>query len=152
MFSSNDKISSRQIKRLLVFDVFGAASLLLPSQLAKSGNGIGLWSILAGTVFAGVYLWLLHSCCCRMPSDYMAYLKTGWGSFLSRLFYVCYAILSIVTCAWAAKLLAELMCGTLLDSTQFASALLVILLLALYGAAAGMEARARVYELSLINI
>ena len=147
MFSSNDKISSRQIKRLLVFDVFGAASLLLPSQLAKSGNGIGLWSILAGTVFAGVYLWLLHSCCCRMPSDYMAYLKTGWGSFLSRLFYVCYAILSIVTCAWAAKLLAELMCGTLLDSTQFASALLVILLLALYGAAAGMEARARVYEL-----
>ncbi len=147
MFSSNDKISSRQIKRLLVFDLFGAASLLLPSQLAKSGNGIGIWSILAGLVFAGVYLWLLNTCCCRMSSDYMGYLETGWGSFLARFFYICYALLSIVTCAWAAKLLAELMCGTLLDSTQFPSALLVIVLLALYGASAGMEARARVYEL-----
>ncbi|MDE7313860.1 MAG: spore germination protein [Eubacterium sp.] len=147
MFSSNDKISSRQIKRLLVFDLFGAASLLLPSQLAKSGDGIGVWSILAGMAFAGIYLWMLHTCCCRMPSDYMEYLKTGWGGFLARLLYLCYACLSIVTCAWAAKLLAELMCGTLLDNREFPWALLVVLLLALYGAAAGMEARARVYEL-----
>lgn len=147
MFSSNDKISSRQIKRLLVFELFGAASLLLPSQLAKSGNGIGLWSILAGMAFAGIYLWMLHTCCCRISTDYMEYLKTGWGGFLARLLYVCYALFSFMVCAWAAKLLAKLMCGTLLDQRDFPSALLVILLLALYGACAGLEARARVYEL-----
>lgn len=147
MFSSNDKISSRQIKRLLVFDLFGAGSLLLPSQLAKSGNGIGIWSILAGMVCACIYLWLLHTCSRRTSSDYMDYLKTGWGNLLSRLLYLCYAILSIFTCAWAAKLLAELVCDSLLDEREFAAALLVILLLAFYGAVSGMEARARVYEL-----
>ena len=147
MFSSNDKISSRQIKRLLIFDLFGAGSLLLPSQLAKSGNGIGIWSILAGMVFAGVYLWLLHTCSSRTATDYMDYLKTGWGNFLARLLYLCYAVISIFTCAWAAKLLSELVCDSLLDGREFVSALFVILLLAFYGASAGMEARARVYEL-----
>lgn len=147
MFSSNDKISARQIKRLLIFDLFGAGSLLLPSQLAKSGNGIGIWSILAGTAFACVYLWMLHTCSSRIASDYMNYLKKGWGSILARLLYFCYAVLSIVTCAWAAKLLAELVCDSLLDGQEFLYALLVIVLLAFYGASAGMEARARVYEL-----
>lgn len=147
MFSSNDIISSRQIKRLLVFDMFGAGSLILPAQLAKSGNGIGVWSILAGMGFAGIYLWLLHTCSSRTVSDYMGFLKTGWGNILSRLLYLCYAVISILVCAWAAKLLTELVCDSLLDSREFMTALLVILLLAFYGASAGIEARARVYEI-----
>lgn len=147
MFSSNDIISSRQIKRLLVFDLFGAGSLILPAQLARSGNGIGVWSILAGMAFAGIYLWLLHTCSSRTVSDYMGFLKTGWGNILSRLLYLCYAVISILVCAWAAKLLTELVCDSLLDSREFMTALLVILLLAFYGASAGIEARARVYEI-----
>ena len=86
MFSRNDKISSRQIKRLLIFDLFGASSLLLPAQLAKSGNGSGLWCILAGMVMAGLYLWLLLACCSQASSDYLGYLKESWGGFLSRVF------------------------------------------------------------------
>ena len=147
MFSSNDKISSRQIKRLLVFDMFGAGSLLLPSQLAMSGNGIGIWSILAGMFFAGAYLWMLRICASRTPSDYLNYLKTGWGNILSRLCYLCYALISIVACAWAAKILTQLVCDSLLDSVDFGTALFVIMLLAYYGASAGVEARARVYEI-----
>ncbi len=147
MFSRNDKISSRQIKRLLIFDLFGASSLLLPAQLAKSGNGSGLWCILAGMVMAGLYLWLLLACCSQASSDYLGYLKESWGGFLSRVFYFCYALAAIFTCAWTAKLLAELMCATLLETKEFAAALFVILLLALYGGTAGLEARARVYEI-----
>ncbi len=147
MFSSNDKISSRQIKRLLVFDIFGAGSLLLPSQLAMSENGIGIFSILAGTFFAGAYLWLLRICASRTESDYLNYLKTGWGNILARLCYLGYALISIITCAWAAKILTQLVCDSLLDSVDFAAALFVIMLLAYYGASAGIEARARVYEI-----
>ena len=151
MFSSNDIISSRQIKRLLVFDLFGAGSLILPAQLARSGNGIGVWSILAGMAFAGIYLWLLHTCSSRTVSDYMGFLKTGWGNILSRLLYLCYAVISILVCAWAAKLLTELVCDSLLDSREFMTALLVILLLAFYGASAGIEARARIYEILYVS-
>lgn len=146
MFSNNEKISSRQIKRLLVFDLFGISSLLLPQQLAKAGNGAGIWSIAGGAVLAGLYLWLIHANCRAAAQDYLQYLKTGWGSFLSRLVFLFYAFISILCCAWTAKLLSELMCDSLLDNKEFAVALFFILLLALYGGIAGLEARARIYE------
>ncbi len=147
MFSNNDKISARQIKRLLIFDLFGSASLILPARLAKAGTGIGLWSLLGGIAMAYLYLWLLHSCLDGAAPDYMSYLKQGWGSFLARVFYACYALASIGACAWAANLLAELICGNLLENREFFVALLIILLLALYGGLAGLEARARIYEI-----
>lgn len=146
MFSENGKISSRQIKRLFVFDLFGAASLLLPAQLAEEG-GLGFFMIAAGALLAGLYLWLVIACLNRAGQDYMAYLKQGWGSLLARLLYLCYASICITACAWSAKLLAELMSDSLLDGQEYPAALFLILLLALYGGSAGIEARARIYEI-----
>ncbi len=147
MFSNNDKISSRQIKRLLIFDLFGASSLLLPAQLAKTGNSTGLWSAAAGILLAGMYLWLLHACYSQVPQDYLIYLQDVWGGFLARLVYLCYAAVSVLVCAWAAKLLSELVCESLLENREFAVTLLLIVLLALYGGISGLEARARIYEM-----
>lgn len=146
MFSNNEKISSRQIKRLLVFDLFGVSSLLLPTQLAKAGNGFGLWNILAGTALAGLYLWLVNICCRHTVHDYIGYLKQGWGIFFARTIYICYAMICIFACGWVAKLLSDLMCDTLLENKEFPLALFFVILLAFYGAVAGLEARARIYE------
>lgn len=147
MFSNNDKISSRQIKRLLVFDLFGVSSLLLPQQLAKTGNGAGLWGILIGFCLAGLYIWAIHVCNGNMTQDYLEFLQTGWGRIPARLLYVCYALISICACGFAAKLLTELVCSSLLDNREFLTALFLIVLLAFYGGIAGLEARARVYEI-----
>ena len=147
MFSNNDKISPRQIKRLLIFDLFGAGSLLLPSRLAESGGGSGMWSICFGLILAVCYLWMLQICCGRMKQDYMAYLQSGWGSLAARFMYICYGLVSLFVSGWAAKLLADLVCNELLDDREFPVALLLILLLALYGGAAGLESRARIYEI-----
>lgn len=145
MFSNNDKISPRQIKRLLIFDLFGASSLLLPAQLAKAG-GIGVWSILAGTVMAGLYLWMLIFLGGQVKQDYFTYLQGSFGRLLARLFYIGYAVIGVLVCAWAAKVLSELACSTLLDDREYSVALFLIMLLAVYGGIAGLEARARVYE------
>ena len=145
MFSNNDKISPRQIKRLFIFDLFGASSLLLPAQLAKAG-GIGIWSILAGTVMAGLYLWLLLFLCGQVKQDYFTYLQSCFGRLLARLLYIGYAFLGIFVCAWTAKVLSELACSTLLETKEYSVALFLIVLLAIYGGIAGLEARARVYE------
>ncbi len=147
MFSNNNKISSRQIKRLLVFDLFGISSLILPAQFAKTGGGIGLWSILAGICMAYLYLWMIQICVGRASKDYLGYLDQGYGNFLSKLFYIGYSIISILACAFTAKLLSELMCESLLDTEEYPVALLLVLLLALYGGITGLEARARVYEI-----
>lgn len=145
MFSNNDKISPRQIKRLLIFDLFGASSLLLPAQLAKAG-GIGLWSILAGSVMAFLYLWLLVFLGAKAKQDYFTYLRDSFGKLLARALYVIYAAIGAIVCAWAAKILSELACATLLDDKEYPVALFLVLLLAVYGGIAGLEARARVYE------
>ncbi len=147
MFSDNDKISSRQIKRLLIFDLFGASSLLLPQQLAKAGGGAGLWGIAAGFCLAGLYVWLMLSCCGNISQDYLTYLQKKWGSSLACLYYALYALFSLCVCAWAAKLLSELMCATLLESQKFPQVLLLVIALAYYGGTAGLEARARIYEM-----
>lgn len=147
MFSNNDMISSRQIKRLLIFDLFGISSLLLPTQLAGTGGGMGIWCILAGIGLALFYLWMLQICLGRAAQDYLEYLSQGFGTFLAKLFYVCYGLICIMAGAYTSKLLSELMCDSLLDSREFPVALLIVLLLALYGGIAGLEARARVYEI-----
>lgn len=147
MFSNNDKISPRQIKRLLIFDLFGISSLLLPAQLAQAEGSSGLWGIFAGTILSGCYLWLLHACRRHMPQDYLAYLQSGWGRHFARVLYLCYAAICILISGWTAKTLSELVCSSLLDASQFPTALLLLMLLALYGASAGIEARARIYEI-----
>ena len=46
MFADNGKISLRQIKRLLIFNIFGMASLLLPDILAGRSGVDGAVAIL----------------------------------------------------------------------------------------------------------
>ena len=48
MFADNGKISLRQIKRLLIFNIFGMASLLLPDILAGRSGVDGAVAILCG--------------------------------------------------------------------------------------------------------
>ncbi len=147
MFSKNNKISSRQIKRLLIFDLFSASSLLLPAQLARSDGGIGVWSILTGMVLGFLYLWMLSFIGTKVQQDYFAFLQEGWGSLFARIFYLCYAAIGIVTCAWSAKLLSDLVCSTLLENKEFMPVLFLIMLLAFYGGMVGLEVRARIYEI-----
>lgn len=147
MFSNNNQISSRQIKRLLIFDLFSASSLLLPTRLAQTKGAIGVWSILAGMVLAFLYLWMLSFIGTKVQQDYFLFLQEGFGSIFARILYLGYAAMGIIACAWAAKLLADLVCSTLLENREFYPTLFLILLLAFYGGIVGLEVRARIYEI-----
>ena len=52
MFSSNEKISGRQAFRLLVFDLLGLGTLLIPTAVAGFCGRDGIFCIIAGTVTA----------------------------------------------------------------------------------------------------
>ena len=45
MFSNNNRISTRQVFRLFVFDFVGESTLILPSQLAAFAGNDGLASV-----------------------------------------------------------------------------------------------------------
>ena len=55
MYSKNNKISTRQIFRLLTYDILGVGTLLLPSLLAgktaKNGMAALLLGIIGGILF-----------------------------------------------------------------------------------------------------
>ena len=49
MFSSNEKISGRQAFRLLVFDLLGLGTLLIPAAVAGFCGRDGIFCIIVGT-------------------------------------------------------------------------------------------------------
>ncbi len=57
MFASNGKISIRQIKRLMLFNIFGISSLMLPQMLAAESGLDGATAILVEWLW-GFCFWL----------------------------------------------------------------------------------------------
>ena len=75
MFSKNGQISIRQTCRLLLFDLVGMGTLLLPTMLAATCGGAGLWSIVIGAFAAYIYLTIIDLAIKKMKTDLLSYLK-----------------------------------------------------------------------------
>ena len=94
MFSKNNKISKRQMFRLLTYDLLGIGTLLLPSALAKWSGKDGMLSILIG-IAAGIVYCLLIGWLTGLMEDgetYPAWLKRSFGKVLGScavLYYYC---------------------------------------------------------------
>ena len=78
MFSNNNRISTRQVFRLFVFDFVGESTLILPSQLAAFAGNDGLASIVLGGIMGSLYLWYLAWIMRRMDSDLITYVRQLW--------------------------------------------------------------------------
>lgn len=146
-FSENDKISARQIKRLMIFELFGVGSLVLPAQLAGLNGCAGLWVLVGAFLLAIVFFYILAGCAGQMQGDYFDYLTDIWGRGLARVFYAVYAVINVGVCIYVLELLTDLMCMSLLRQEDYAVVFGLLLLLGFYGAVDGIEARARIYEL-----
>ena len=56
MFSNNNRISTRQVFRLFVFDFIGMSTLVLPAKLAGAKGCDGVFSIVIGGILSTLYL------------------------------------------------------------------------------------------------
>ena len=79
MFADNGKISLRQIKRLLIFNIFGMASLLLPDILAGRRGVDGAVAILCGRFCTFLLLWLLGGGGKQLRGVYVSEFRGGCG-------------------------------------------------------------------------
>ena len=150
MFSNNNRISTRQVFRLFVFDFVGESTLILPSQLAAFAGNDGLASIVLGGIMGSLYLW------------YLAYVlkKDGNGSghlygtdsagmdeknssgVTAGLFYRYGRIRGIYFFGRDTK--------GLIAGESFPLILILVLLTAGYAVCGGIESRARVYEILFV--
>ena len=147
MFSENNQISGRQVFRLLTYDFLGMGTLLLPTMLADTAGRDGIFCILAGILLVFLYLKLLKYLLKGMETSYPDFLKQKCGKVCGYVLWGGYFLYFILMASYTAYLFSTLMLNGLVENVSFYLVLLLILLLAFYGMAGGIEGRARVYEI-----
>ena len=147
MFSENNQISGRQVFRLLTYDFLGMGTLLLPTMLADTAGRDGIFCILAGILSTFLYLKLLRYLLKGMKTSYPDFLKQKCGKVCGYVLWGGYFLYFILMASYTAYLLSTLMLNGLVENVSFYLVLMLILLLAFYGMAGGIEGRARVYEM-----
>ena len=147
MFSENNQISGRQVFRLLTYDFLGMGTLLLPTMLADTAGRDGIFCILAGILTTFLYLKLLRYLLKGMKTSYPDFLKQKCGKVCGYVLWGGYFLYFILMASYTAYLFSTLMLNGLVENVSFYLVLLLILLLAFYGMAGGIEGRARVYEI-----
>lgn len=147
MFSENNQISGRQVFRLLTYDFLGMGTLLLPTMLADTAGRDGIFCILAGILSTFLYLKLLRYLLKGMKTSYPDFLKQKCGKVCGYVLWGGYFLYFILMASYTAYLFSTLMLNGLVENISFYLVLLLILLLAFYGMAGGIEGRARMYEM-----
>lgn len=79
MFSENNRISGRQMYRLMTYDLLGIGTLLVPQMLAKTAGRDGILSIGIGMAAALAYLWILRRLAPPAQESYPEYMERQLG-------------------------------------------------------------------------
>ena len=79
MFSENNRISGRQMYRLMTYDLLGIGTLLVPQMLAKAAGRDGILSIGIGMAAALMYLWILRRIAPPAQESYPEYMERQLG-------------------------------------------------------------------------
>ena len=84
MFSENNRISGRQMYRLMTYDLLGIGTLLVPQMLAKAAGRDGILSIGIGMAAALMYLWILRRIAPPAQESYPEYMEAAAGKNRGR--------------------------------------------------------------------
>lgn len=147
MFADNWKISLRQIKRLLILDLFGLSSLMLPGILSAMTGADGIFSLLLGMAGGFLLLWLLEKNLRSIKQDYYSYMKETAGQLVGDIFMVFYLVYFVTLSGFVLYQTAALVLTWLLPEGSYLWISALLLLVAGYGTIRGIEGRARVYEI-----
>jgi spore germination protein (amino acid permease)/Ger(x)C family germination protein len=146
MFSENEKISLRQLTRLLVFDLFSVSGLIIPRIATAAAGKDGLIAIILAILYALIYAWILLSLSKAAGGNYLDYCKSSLGSILTFFIGFLYIAKLAVCCVFAARLFGEVINETLLEDTDPRIIILTLLVVSAYAASKGFEVRARIAE------
>ena len=104
MFSSNEKISGRQAFRLLVFDLLGLGTLLIPAAVAGFCGRDGIFCIIVGTVLGLLFLRLLVYAVGDMQGSFAEYTEKMCGTFFGKTIQAGYFLYLMLLAGYTAYL------------------------------------------------
>ena len=152
MFSDNNRISTRQVFRLFVFDFIGMSTLVLPGVLAQMTGCDGLFAILLGGGMSSIYLWYLARAMKEMDGDLTGYMKKSLPVWLYFFLYVLLIVHCIIEAGYGAYVFADVMKKSLVGEEAYTLILVLILLVTAYAIRSGIESRARVFLALICSI
>ena len=147
MFADNWKISLRQISRIMILDLFGLSSLVLPRIVADMTGADGIVCFLLGMGGGILLLGVIQGNVRYMEGSYYQYLKKTMGQILSDVFMVFYLLYFIILAGYVLYQLDILILSWLLPKGNYWMVEVLLLLLAAYGTFRGIEGRVRIYEI-----
>lgn len=146
MYSENRKITLRQLKRLLVFDLFGVISLVVPYVITTNTGYDGLLALCIGAVLVIVYLLILIFFMKNIKGSYIDFSKKTVGSVVTFIICILYMVKFMASIVMLIRLFTEVITTTLLQDYTELSIIIPMVIVAGYLAIKGSEVRARFAE------
>lgn len=150
MFSGNGKVSVRQMYRLLILEIFGISSLILPGNLARICQNDGFFAILAAAILWAILLRVILRCRYRREqkngqADTMPDPRSD-VTLLSKIRSLIFMVICSIAGGFLLYVLSSLVENQLLDTGYLWLVVLTVLFAGGYGIIRGLECRARMYE------
>ena len=146
MFSDNKKISSHQMARLLIFDLFTCAALYLPGALAKAALHEILLSALAGLLVAWaageVFVWSADRC----QGSFLAAARKRCGSGAPAV-WAFFGFRCLFTLVFMLYVFVKVLKQTFLYSASSLALAASMALVLVYACLRGTQVRARLAEI-----
>ena len=146
MFSENRKISERQTTRLLIYDMVGISSLILPPMLAKVAGADGIFCIFLALIPAYLFLAIVGKVRERAGTDYLEHIRSCCGKWFGGFIQLFYFLVYVAFSGYVLYFLSRLVKMQLLKNESYTLIGICILLLGGYGILGGIEGKARIYE------
>jgi spore germination protein (amino acid permease)/Ger(x)C family germination protein len=146
MFSDNEKISLRQFKRIIVFDLFSISGLIIPRIAVDFAGRDGFSAIILGTIITLIYAAIIIFITKNLNENFMDYSIHNAGRLITFIIGALYIIKLFACCVFATRLFGEVINETLLVDTDPRLIIIMLLLISAYAASKGFEVRARIVE------
>lgn len=146
MFSDNEKISERQLGRLLTLDLFGMTSLLLPKILCNTARRDGLLSLGIGLVFLSVYIFLMSWNIKLSKGNILTYVRGCLGKNCTDFVLLLFIMQTLLLGGFALGMCGALVRSVLLPGADIRLIIISFWIIAIYGASKGVEPRGRMAE------
>lgn len=147
MFSDNNKISLRQMKRLMFFDVIGVSCMIIPYTVSFLSGKAGVIALVLGTAIAVVYGVVMIGFHNYINEDYFEFSKKTIGKAGTFIFGILYFIKLFYSAVFVSALFGRIIGKTLLADTNGKVIIGSLIIVGAYEAYLGIEERGRIAEI-----
>lgn len=153
MFADNNFITIKQLKLLLILDIFGMGITVLPQRAVLYGGQNGWLLVLVGMLFAIICLFFINSIAKTYGNDsFVDYICKLIGKPLGVILSFGFIIKIMMGVAMELRIFSEILKELMLFNTPFWVISISMLLVSGYMASKGYEARGRIGEILIFIV